>query len=128
MPGIAGLKAGLDFINRLGIKKIREHEQKLLKLAVNTIKSNKRIRLYASQDEAAQCGVLSFDIEGLSSEEAASKLSEKGFAMRAGMHCAPEAHKTAGTYEKGTVRMSFSVFNTSNEIIKLSHALVNLDS
>jgi selenocysteine lyase/cysteine desulfurase len=70
--------------------------------------------------ENAQCGVLSFDFEGLSSEEAALKLSERGFALRAGMHCAPEAHKAAGTYQKGTVRLSFSVFSTSNEIIKLT--------
>lgn len=128
MPGIAGLKEGLDFINRLGTDRILEHEKKLLRHATNRLRNIRGIKLYASEDEVAQCGVLSIEIEGYAPEEAAMKLSEKGFALRAGLHCAPQAHKTAGTYQKGTLRMSFSVFNTSKEINKLSHALENLDS
>ena len=63
-----------------------------------------------------QCGVLSFRCRDLDCEEAAARLAEAGIAVRAGLHCAPMAHRSGGTLETGTVRVSFSAFNTSAEV------------
>ena len=59
-----------------------------------------------------QAGVLSFTVDGWDCEEIGSRLAAAGIAVRAGLHCAPLAHKTAGTLESGTVRISVSAFNT----------------
>ena len=59
-----------------------------------------------------QAGVLSFRIQGMDCEEAGAALGEMGIAVRAGLHCAPLAHQSAGTLETGTIRASFSAFNT----------------
>ena len=63
-----------------------------------------------------QSGVLSFRCRDLDCEEAAACLAEAGIAVRAGLHCAPMAHRSGGTLETGTVRVSFSAFNTSAEV------------
>ena len=63
-----------------------------------------------------QSGVLSFRCRDLDCEEAAARLAEAGIAVRAGLHCAPMAHRSGGTLETGTVRVSFSAFNTSAEV------------
>ena len=69
--------------------------------------------------------VLSFNIENVPSEIVAEYLSKNNFALRAGLHCAPEAHKKIGTLKQGTVRFSPSVFNNSIEVQKLIWAIKN---
>ncbi len=64
---------------------------------------------------AAQAGVLSFRVRGRDCEELGEALGDAGIAVRAGLHCAPLAHRTAGTLETGTVRASVSAFNTDGE-------------
>ncbi len=128
MPGIAGLKAGIEFVSRIGPNKILAHERKLLKEALMRLKRNGRLKLYASDRPELQSGVLSFEAPGLPCEEVASRLSEKGIAVRAGVHCAPEAHRSAGTFERGTVRVSFSVFNTTGDAARLAAALETITS
>ena len=64
----------------------------------------------------AQSGVLSFLLPGEDCEDTARRLAEQGIAVRAGLHCAPLAHESAGTFESGTVRVSFSVLNTMTEV------------
>jgi selenocysteine lyase/cysteine desulfurase len=123
MPGIAGLKAGIEFVSRIGPGKILAHERKLLKEAALRLGQNKKLKLYVSDYPELQSGVLSFEAPGLPCEEAAARLSEKGIAVRAGVHCAPEAHRSVGTLERGTVRVSFSVFNTSRDTSRLAAAL-----
>ena len=76
-----------------------------------------RMRIFA--DDRCQTGVLSFLITGEDCELTAQRLGENGFCVRAGLHCAPLAHKSAGTLETGTVRISFSAFNTKKETERL---------
>ena len=123
MPGIAGLLAGLRFVHRMGPQRIRAHERVLLEEAVREMREIRGVRLYASDDPAAQTGVLSFTVTGWDCEELGQVLAQKGIAVRAGLHCAPLAHRTAGTLETGTVRLSFSAFNTREQVRRFADVL-----
>lgn len=121
MPGIAGLHRGLRFVSRLGTEAVLRRERELLHLAASLLTDIPGLRLFLSGDTDGQTGVLSFTVSGEDPEETAEKLSSGGFAVRAGLHCAPLAHQTAGT--EGTVRLSFSVFNTVGEVQALAQYL-----
>ena len=109
MPGIAGLRQGLRFVERMGTASILERERSLLRMTADCLSRLPRIRLYRAEEEELQTGVLSFTVHGQEPEETAELLAGAGFCVRAGLHCAPLAHETAGS--SGTVRLSFSVFN-----------------
>ena len=70
-----------------------------------------------------QCGVLSFREQKRDPEETAAALAARGIAVRAGFHCAPLAHRTAGTLDTGTVRVSFSPFNTERQVYSFLAAM-----
>ena len=126
MPGIAGLRAGLDFVRRVEPKTILAHEQKLVRLAAELLGENPRLKVFAAEEPFCQGGVLSFQVKDLNCEAAAQRLAERGFSLRAGLHCAPLAHDTAGTGEEGTVRMSVSAFTRESHVRRLAKALENL--
>lgn len=126
MPGIAGLLAGVRWIRRRTTNAILEHEQRLLNQFCKELADVPGIRLYNSQDPNYQSGVLSLQAEGIDCEDLAQRLGNDGVAVRAGLHCAPLAHQTTGTLEKGTVRFSFSPFNTMEEIRSASVSLRRL--
>lgn len=111
--GIAGLAAGLRFVRAQTPQRILRHEQKLLRLLAAELRSLPRLHLFTGKEQA---GVLSFTVEGMDCEEAAALLAAQHAAVRAGLHCAPTAHESAGTLESGTVRVSFSAFNTEREV------------
>ena len=72
--------------------------------------------MFALPDLAAQAGVLSIVPERMDAEALGAALADRGIAVRAGLHCAPLAHRTAGTLDTGTVRLSFSHWNTREEV------------
>ncbi len=102
VPGIAGLEAGLKYIDRVGIDTIRRCEQCEAQRCVKGLQKL-GVRVFAGED---QSGVVSF-VPKADCEEAAQALAERGIAVRAGLHCAPLAHESAGTLASGTVRVSF---------------------
>ena len=116
MPGIAGLCEGLAFLERTGIDNIAAHERKLAESLVSGLSGIRGVRVFAADDDRDQTGVVSFELDGMASEEAGERLSSMGFAVRAGLHCAPLAHASVGTARRGTVRASVSAFNTKSEI------------
>lgn len=116
MPGIAGLLAGLRFVERKGQGTICGGERRLAQLAAGGLRGLPGVTVYARPDLADQVGVVSFTTAGRDAESLAAALAERGIAVRAGLHCAPLAHRTAGTLDTGTVRLSFSAFNTSGEV------------
>lgn len=113
VPGIAGLAAGLQYVRMRTPEKIWQKERTLAELLRKQLPCLPRIRPFFGQ---AQGGVVSFVIDGMDCEEAAQKLSQQAVAVRAGVHCAPLAHQSAGTLDSGTVRVSFSDFNTPQEV------------
>lgn len=115
-PGVIGLGAGIDFINEIGLDKIREHEDRLVKKFIEGLKEIEKIKVYKSLTKE-QGPVVSLNIDGVDSGDLAQILDEEfGILVRSGFHCAPLAHKTIGTYETGTVRFSFGYFNTDDDI------------
>jgi len=123
MPGIAGLLAGVRYVRRRGLDKILDHEKNLTRLAVRGLESVPGLRLYASPGLQDQTGVLSLTAERKDAEALGTALAERGVAVRSGLHCAPSAHRSAGTLDTGTVRLSFSDFNTPEEIDRLIPAV-----
>ncbi len=115
-PGIYALSAGVDYIKKVGLENIRNHENKLKDRFISGLKDEKGIILYGSLDEN-QGPVVSVNVEGIGSSQLAHLLDEQyGIATRAGLHCAPLAHKTIGTEKIGAVRFSFGHFNTEQEV------------
>ena len=112
MPGIAGLLEGLRFVRRTGTDRIARHERAIIAAAARGLRQMPQVHLYQDPTMEHQAGVLSFTVDGWDCEEIGSRLAAAGIAVRAGLHCAPLAHKTAGTLESGTVRISVSAFNT----------------
>ena len=106
-----------------GLAKILDHEQHLTRLAIQGLENLPGLRLFTSPGLQHQTGVLSLTAEGMDVEAIGSALAERGIAVRAGIHCAPCAHRTAGTLDTGTVRISFSDFNTPEEVARLLRAI-----
>jgi len=116
IPGVAGLLEGIRFIRQKGTDAILRHEQTLVAHAAMGLKRIQGIQVYSSGAPGTQAGVLSFNLSSMDCEEVGAALSRCGIAVRSGLHCAPMAHNSAGTLETGTVRASFSVFNTAHEV------------
>ena len=112
MPGIAGLEAGLRFV-RERRERIERHERALIARAAAALRGMDGVTVYAARDAAEQVGVLSFNLDGREPEKTADALAQRGFALRGGLHCAPYAHRTAGTLPNGTVRLSVSAFTSA---------------
>ena len=112
--GIAGLLAGLRYVRGQGTAHIFAHEQKLLSAARSQL-GQSGAELFCGP-EGTQSGVLSLRYPGLDCEELAARLAERGVCVRAGLHCAPLAHESAGTLDTGTLRLSFSPFLSEGEL------------
>ena len=125
LPGIAGLQAGIEFISEQGIAAIHQHEFALLYQAEQALKDIAGLTIHGPKDPSVRCSVLSFTACGVDSALLAAEL-DNGFdiAVRAGLHCAPLAHRTLGTLPGGTVRLSPGWFTTSEDIAFFSDAVV----
>lgn len=115
IPGIAGLLAGLRYVKSRGEEGILHREQALTRQTAQALAAIPGLTLYVASRPEDQTGVLSFQMASLDCEEVGERLGQRNIAVRSGLHCAPYAHESAGTKEKGTVRVSFSDFNTPNE-------------
>lgn len=123
MPGIAGLNEGMEYVLKRGLGNIFDHEQKLLEKAIEGMLTIPGVRLFRSEHLHCQAGVLSFNISGADCEMVCAMLDEMGIAVRGGLHCSPLAHESGGTIDTGTVRASFSAFNTKGEVNRFLNAL-----
>jgi len=115
--GLAGLKAGISFIQKKGIDAIHKKEQSLLKYFLSGLRKLPGIKLYGPAGIEDRIAVASFNIEGMASSEAAFSLDEKyGILCRPGLHCAPAAHRSIGTFPRGTLRFGFGYYNTLSQV------------
>lgn len=116
-PGICGLQAGMQWVMAHGVEAICRQETVHMARMYDLLSGMPDIRLYTARPVLGKCApVLSINVEGRSSEEVAAELNRYGVAVRAGLHCAPAAHRVYGTLPKGTVRLAPSLFTTRQEI------------
>lgn len=114
--GIIGLGAGVDFVRARGVGRIYSHELELICCLYDALERDKNVTLYTKHPRSFRSApILSFNYKDYPSEKTASLLADRGIAVRAGLHCAPLAHNQFGTQERGTVRISPSVFTTKRE-------------
>ena len=118
MPGIAGLLAGVRYVRRRGLNAICRHERSLTFLMAERLKQMPGLRVFSQPGLRDQTGVLSLVPEGRDVEQVGALLAERGVAVRTGLHCAPLAHRSAGTLETGTLRISVSALNTPEECFR----------
>ena len=121
VPGIAGLAAGIGYVQSTGTDRIFEREQRLARRCAEML-HEQGFRVFAGE---CQSGTVSF-LPQTDCEEMAQRLGEKGIAVRAGLHCAPLAHDSAGTLESGTVRVSFGHLSNDFQIKALQQALAEI--
>lgn len=115
--GIASLKAGIDYVESYGMDDIFEHEQSLCEIFLDGLKCTDNVTVYRTGNRFVP--IVSFNIDEIPSSAVSGALSERGFAFRGGLHCAPLAHITLGTLPEGTVRFSPSVFNSETDVKRL---------
>ena len=112
--GAAGLLAGPKFVSRTGAVRIHRHEQALARRMMDRLERVPGVSVFRGGEN--QSGLCSMTIGGMDCEEMGEALARRGIAVRAGLHCAPLAHQTAGTQDTGTVRLSFSAFNRQDQV------------
>ena len=123
-PGIGGLGAGIEFLLNEGVEKIRKHEEGLIRQILDGLKGIKGISIIGTTDEKKRTCLVSFNMEGKDTSDVGYRLdNEFNIMLRCGLHCANHAHKTAGTYPRGAVRVSPGYFNTSDEIEEFLKAI-----
>jgi selenocysteine lyase/cysteine desulfurase len=118
VPGIAGLLEGIRYVRGRDIESICLKERSLTFWVAEELKKWPGIRVFAESGLRNQTGVLSVVPERRDVEQIGEKLAERGVAVRVGLHCALLAHDSAGTLKTGTIRLSFSDFNTLQECEK----------
>lgn len=127
LPGIAGLQAALIWLKQQGIDKIRTHELTLTQQfldGLRQLEAQGLLRIVGKQNCNDRLGVVSIATEKMDIAELAFILADKyAIATRVGLHCAPHAHKTLGTYPTGTLRFSFGWHNSATEVSAALHAL-----
>ncbi|RLB70758.1 MAG: cysteine desulfurase [Deltaproteobacteria bacterium] len=122
--GLAGLKAGLEFIEETGLENIIAHEKILAETLRHNLREIPGLTLYEPRSDDEKLPVVSFTLAGLSCSEIGSRLGRDFTIMtRVGLHCAPRAHQNIGTLPQGTVRLSPGYFNNTEEITEVIRAI-----
>ena len=125
--GLAGLGAGVRWVMDRGIDRIRAHEAALTQRLIDGLGGIGGVTVYGTRDAASQTSTVSFNIAGLEPSEVGLVLDERHEVMcRVGLHCAPAAHKTIGTFPRGTVRFGMGVYTTEDEVDEAIRAVRGL--
>lgn len=118
VPGFAGLAAGIAFVRQRGVQTLYRQELALMRTLYRALQTVRGVTFYTPEPTAEYMPLLSINIGDLPSEEAAAMLAARGLAVRAGLHCAPWAHRKYGTIKRGTVRLCPCAFTTAAQVQK----------
>ncbi|MCI9367999.1 MAG: aminotransferase class V-fold PLP-dependent enzyme [Oscillospiraceae bacterium] len=122
--GAAGLLEGIRFVSHKGIERIHAHECWLAQRMMDRLAGVKGLQVFRGGQN--QSGLFSVVVDGMDCEAVAEQLARRDVAVRAGLHCAPLAHQTAGTAESGTIRFSFSAFNSAYQVDQAAMVFQNI--
>lgn len=127
--GLVGLRAGVEFVSRTGMDKIRRHGQALINQLLYALEGDKRFTLYGPLEAENHTPILSLNIKGMEPQMVGMILDESfGIAVRSGLHCAPGTHKEIGSFPQGTVRISPGYFNMEDDVAQVAMALKEIAS
>ncbi|NCC97606.1 MAG: aminotransferase class V-fold PLP-dependent enzyme [Synergistales bacterium] len=116
LPGIAGLMAALEWLEKTGIENVHRRETELGERLLEGLKSVKGIRLYGPSTMDNRLPVFPINLEGIDNDSLSRKLTELDIEARPGLHCAPIAHKTLGSFPSGALRLSVGFFSTEEQV------------
>jgi cysteine desulfurase/selenocysteine lyase len=119
-----GLMAAVEYLEKLGMERVAEHEAALARAAVEQLGAIPGVTVYGPRADVTRGAVVAFTVEGLHPHDVAALLDQQGIAVRAGHHCAQPLMRWCGVV--GTARASFSVYSSSEEVAVLAHALAAL--
>ena len=115
--GLAGLQVGVRWVLERGLEAIRAHEVALAQALINGLRAIPGVTVYGTLDAELQTATASFNVAGMAVSEVGLRLDDEyGIMCRMGLHCAPAAHRTMGTFPTGTVRFGMGAFNTLEEV------------
>ena len=124
VPGIYGLEAALAFLEETGVETVAAHDRALTARFLDGVRSMPHVSVIGPDTVEGRVGVVSLDFPGRDNAEVAETLErEYGILTRCGLHCAPSAHKTLGTFPRGTVRFSWGWFSTEQDIDRALEAV-----
>lgn len=124
LPGLAGLKAAIEFVMQVGVEQIRQHELQLLEVLLQGLRQIEGVTLYGPAKMELRGAAVSFSIQHYDPAEIGFILDqEENICVRVGLHCAPDAHQSIGTYPQGTVRVSPGYFTTKSDIERFLQAI-----
>jgi selenocysteine lyase/cysteine desulfurase len=117
MIGIAGLRAALGWINQRGLAAIGEHNKELTMMLLEGLANINGVKIYGTPNAGNSLAIVSFTIKGKKVSEVGFRLDDEFEIMaRVGLHCAPAAHRTIGSFPEGTVRFSPGIFTTTENV------------
>ncbi|MGB9728023.1 MAG: aminotransferase class V-fold PLP-dependent enzyme [Nitrososphaeria archaeon] len=124
--GAIGLSEAIKYLKRLGMENVQEHERQLTKYALKLLQEDEDIVLYGPRDPLTKCGIISFNVKGMNHHDVALLLDSFGIMVRSGYHCAEPLHQRLGA--GGSVRASFYIYNTREEIEKFAEILEKIEN
>jgi cysteine desulfurase/selenocysteine lyase len=119
-----GLTAAIEYLEKIGMERVAEHEGALARATVEQLSAIPGVKVYGPRAGVPRGAVVAFSVEGLHPHDVAALLDQQGIAVRAGHHCAQPLMRWCGVV--GTARASFSVYNSTEEVSLLSHAVAAL--
>jgi len=123
-PGLAGLAAGVRHVLRIGPESVRAQELELAGMLLGGLAAAPGVKVYGPRDPARRIAVVSFTLEGRSVSEAGLRLDDEfGVMCRVGLHCAPSAHRTLGTFPEGTIRFAPGLMTAKADIVAALRAV-----
>lgn len=126
ISGAIGLAAAIKYLEKIGMDNIFEHEKTLTKYAVKGMKNLSKITLHGPKDLASKCGIIPFNVAGLSSHDVAILCDSYGVAIRSGYHCAQPLHQIFQL--QSSARASFYLYNTKEEVDRFLEVLKELQA
>lgn len=123
---IIGLNAALKYFEKKGFSNLMDKKKKITAYLLNSLKNLEGITIHGPKENKNRTSVVSVSVKNTPPSKVSQELNEKNICVRMGLHCAPTAHKTIGTFPKGTVRITPGYFSQKSDIDKLIRVLKNM--